>query len=394
MRLLTTQWMITLGLCLLLATPLQAQQAGLIDRTYSGSSKETNPQAAKKDIQDQGAQKVSEDLIKELIGESRFNKNKSLIQSKVIRNSARYIPFAKPTELVQGESEYKMSVAMKVSLSDLKQMLQDNSLLNENDSVPVVLPLISWVDRVQGRSFRWWVTADKNQQAFLIKQSRLLENALRTAFQRNNFYMIKPVESNLGNSVPADFQSERLGPEDASFFAQYFHAPVQIDGQVLLNKLDNGKGFNIEIRMTALQVSNGRAIADVSRRYETAPGSFESAVDKKLREVVDTAAGDLSSQVLEAWQRGSLGTSLIRVTVTGKNSLPKVEAFKERVRSQITQVKNIRERLISSELVSFEVDASVSASELVEKLMAIDIDGRRLSKVSEQQDQITLRWAQ
>ncbi len=43
-----------------------------------------------------------------------------------------------------------MSVAMKVSLRDLKQLLQDNTLLNENEAIPVVLPGISWTDRVQG----------------------------------------------------------------------------------------------------------------------------------------------------------------------------------------------------------------------------------------------------
>ncbi|WP_374030174.1 hypothetical protein [Bdellovibrio bacteriovorus] len=378
-----------------LGSPLYAQQADLIDRTYSGSSKEATPQGAKKEIQDQASQKVSEEIIKELIGEERFMKNKSLIQNKVIKNSARYIPFSKPSAMTQEGEEYKMSVAMKVSLRDLKQMLQDNTLLNENDAIPVVLPVISWVDRVQGRSYRWWLPLEKNPQGFLVKEGRLLEEALRDSFQKNNFYALRPIESNLGLSVPADFQNERVASgEDAQFFAQFFNAPVLIDGQVLLTKTDKGNAYRIEIRMTALQVSNGRAIADVSRRYETEGGTLENAVDKKLREVAEATANDLASQVLEAWQRGSLGTSVIRLTIKGRNTLPMMEGLKDKIRSQITQVKNIRERLVSSESVSFEVDTSVPAPELLAKLESLDVDGKKLSKVSEGRDEIVLKWAQ
>ncbi|MFV3409478.1 hypothetical protein [Bdellovibrio bacteriovorus] len=370
-----------------------AQQAELVDRTYSGVSKETNPQVAKRVIQDEAAQKVSEEIIQELIGNDRFLKNKTLIQNKIIRNSARYIPFTKPSALTQSAEEFKMSVAMKVSLKDLKQMLQDNSLLNENEAVPVVLPLVSWQDRVEGRSYRWWLPLDKNPQGFLVKEGRLLEEALRGAFQKNNFYLIKPIEAGLAASVPADFQNEKVGGEDAQFFAQYFNAPVVVDGQVNLTKGERNN-FRIEIKLTALQVSNGRAIADVSRRFDTDGGSFENAIDKKLREVLEGTANDLAVQVMDAWQRGSVGTSVIRLTIQGRQPLPVLEGVKEKIRSQLTQVKNIRERLVSADSVSFEVDTSVPASELVGKLETLDLDGKKLSRVSEGQNEIVLKWAQ
>lgn len=388
-----TTLMITALLFSLFTNLASAQQTELVDRNFSGSSSAKTPQEAKKDIQDQASQKISEEIIKELIGDDRYAKNKALVTSKIIRNAGRFIPFSKPSALVQEGEIYKMSVAVKVSLRDLKQMLQENSLLNENDSVPVVLPVISWVDRVQGRSFRWWLPFDRGQQGFLVKEGRFLEDALRSSFQKNNFYVVKPVEANLGLNVPVDFQTEKVSSgEDAQFFAQYFNAPVLIDGQVLLNKGER-KNYRIEIRMTAIQVSNGRAIADVSRRFETESGSFESSVDKKLREVVESTSNDLASQVLEAWQRGSIGTSVIRLTLKGKSTLPMMESFKEKVRSQITQVKNIRERLVSADSVSYEVDTSAAATELMAKLETLDIDGRKLSKVSEGSDEIVLKWA-
>ncbi|MGZ3769069.1 MAG: hypothetical protein ACXVCP_00205 [Bdellovibrio sp.] len=367
-----------------------AQQSEIVDRSFSGVSKETNPMAAKKQIQDEAAEKISEQVIKEIIGEERFNKNKSRIASAIIKNYQRYIPFSKPSQIVQEGDEFKMSVELKISLKDLKQMLQSNALLNENDAVPVVLPLVSWTDRVQGLSYRWWLPSDKNQQAFLIKESRVLENALRNSFRKDNFYVIKPLEAGLGMSIPNDFHAEKLNSEDLQFFSQYFNAPVVIDGQIELTKGDRPNNARIEIRLNAIQVSNGKTIADVSRSFETDTGSYESVVDKKIRSVMETAGNDLASQVLDAWQRGTLGSSVIRLTIKGPNALPLAENLKSKIRSQITQVKNIHERLITSDSVSFELDTSIAGAELVNKLTALDLDGKKLSKVSDEQNEIVL----
>lgn len=386
--------LIAVALIFFLSKPSLAQQGDLIDRSFSGASKQTNPQIAKKEIQDLASQKVSEEIIKELIGEERYSKNKSRIQSAIIKNSARYIPFSKASQIVQENEEFKMSVDMKVSLRDLKQVLQNNGLLNENDAIPVVLPVVSWIDRVQGRSYRWWLPTDKQQQAFLIKQGRLLEESLRNTFRKDSFYVIKPIEAGLGVSVPADFQSEKLGGEDLQFFSQYFNAPLVIDGQILLNKGERGNNSRIDIRLTAIQVSNGSTIADVSRRFETDSGLFENVVDKKLRGVMESTANDLASQVLDAWQRGTLGSSVIRLTIKGANPLPLTESLKEKIRSQITQIKNIHERFVSSDSVSFEISTSISGAELSNKLLSLDLAGKKLSKVSDEHDEIVLTWAQ
>ncbi len=389
-----TSLFISLFLTLSFGVTASAQQTELLERTFSGVSKEATAQAAKSDIQNQASQKISEEVIRELIGEERFAKNKNLIQNKVIKNSARYIPFSKPSNLTQEGDEFKMAVAMKVSLRDLKQMLQENSLLNENDTVPVVLPVISLVDRVQGRSYRWWLPLDKNPQGFLFKEGRAVEEALRNSFQIKNFYVIKPLESGLGSSVPSSFQNEKITGEDAQFFAHYFNAPVIIDGQVLMSKEEKGSNYSIEIRLTATQVSNSRPIADVSRRFTTDAGPFETSVDKKMREVLESTTNDLASQVFEAWQRGSLGTSVIRITIKGNQGLPVMEGLKEKIRSQVTQVKNIRERVVSSESTSYDVDTSVSATELVQKIEALDFNGKKLSKVSEDRDEVVLKLGQ
>lgn len=376
---------------MVLSQQVLPQQTELLERSFSGVSKEATPTAAKKDIQDQASLKVSEEIIKELIGEERFARNRTLIVSKIIRNSGRYIPFVKPTELVPEGEGFKMSVAMRVSLRDLKQLLQNNSLLSENDAAPVVLPLVSWTNRIEGKSYRWWLGSNQEENAFLTKQSRRFEDSLRNSFRKNNFFVIKPQDAGLSKNLPSDFQSEKVSSDDSQFFAQYYNAPLLVDGQISFTKGEGNK-YIVEIHLAALQVSNNRTMADVSRKFETESGLAELVIDKKMKEVAEAATNDLSSQVFEAWQRGSIGTSVIRVTLKGKSTLPLLESFKNKVRTQITQVKSIRERVVTSDTLSFEVDTSANTAELAAKLAALNVDGKALTKVSESTSEVVLKW--
>lgn len=367
-----------------------AQSSGLIERSFSGVSDQRAPQAAKREIQEKASQKISEDLIKELIGEERYTKNKTLIQNKVEKLSNRYIPFAKPSELVQEGNSYKMTVVLKVSLKDLKTLLQEHSLLAENDTVPLVLPLVTFTDKVDFKSFRWWKPEEVANKAFLISQNRHFENALRGAFQKYSFYLVKT--SSLGLQIPRSYQNERLSLDDMQFLSQYFGAPLMIDGQVQYSKSpESSNRYRIEVKLLALQVSNGRPIADVSRKFETETGSFEASVDKKIRETVEATSQELASQVFEAWQRGALGSTVLRLTFRGKIPFNQKEAFKEKLKNQVREIRNIRERLVTADSVAYEVDTNLTSKDFAVKLNNLDVDGRKWNPTGTSDNEVTMQ---
>lgn len=375
----------------LLSLNVFAQSGDLLERTFSGVSKETTPQAARRDILEQAYTDVSECVIKELIGDDRFARNKSVIKTKITRNAARYIPFSKPSEPTVEGTGFKMSVALRVSLKDLKTLLQENGLLNENESTPIVIPVVNFTDSVGMRSYRWWQNRDQSKN-WLSGVGKQFENSLRGSFQKNGFYLLKPQDSNAILDLPSAFQNEKLNQEDSQFLGQYFGAAVVLDGQVGITKNPSvANSFRIEMRLTATQISNARPIADVSRRYDTEIGNYEVVVDKKLKEVLDSVSNDLASQVFEAWQRGSLGTSTLRLTLQGKLSLPALEAFKDSVKSRVPQIRNIRERSFESNRYSFEVDTSASAKDIIQKLQGTDIDGKKVNQISESNNEIIVQ---
>ncbi|RYZ61862.1 MAG: hypothetical protein EOP09_19455, partial [Proteobacteria bacterium] len=227
------------------ASPMALAQTETIEKSYTGTSNEKTAQAAKRDIQEQANKRISEEFIKALIGDDRYSKNKTLIQNKIERFANRYIPISKPGELTPEGTGFKMTVTLRVSLKELKTLLQQNSLLAENDTAPIILPLISFTDKVGLRSFRWWKPEDIQNKSFLVSQNRQFENGLRSAFQKYNFYLIKAAA--LGPQVPNSLQNERLSLDDMQLMNQYFGAPMVVEGTVQYAKSpDASNRYRIE----------------------------------------------------------------------------------------------------------------------------------------------------
>lgn len=367
-----------------------AQTDTLIDKTFTGSFDDSDAQVVRRKALVEASEKVSEEIIQELIGTDRFNKNKSLIKNKVIKNSSRYIPFSKPSDIKSENGKSTITLAMKVSLKNLKQILQDNGLLHDNENIPIVLPFVIFEDQIAGEQYRWWNKSETS--GFASKEARLIESFLRTAFSQSGFHLVAATESNLGEQIPTEFKSNSPSAEDLQFFSQRFNAPIILDGKVIVSRGSDKNKYLAEVKIAAVQVSNGRTIADITRKFEAIGNSYESAVDKKLTEVLENAASDLAVQIAEVWTRGAIGTSVIVLNVQGRQTLKTLEQFKGVVSSQISQVKSIKERHISSDSVTYEIDTNISARELATKLTALTVGTSKLKFESDENNSLTLRW--
>lgn len=363
----------------------------IIEKTVTATSKSANPVEARRDIQDQAAQQVTEDLAKELLGEERFQKNKTLISGKIAKSSGRFIPFLKPGTLATVPDGFSMSVAMKTNVTAFRQVLQENGLLNENTTTPILLPLVAFVDKVNGQSDRWWLTGERGSKTFLRTMGRHFEASLRESFRKNGFYVIRPQSAYLTPSVPKGLRSESPGPEDQALLGDWFGAPLVISGNVSLQKAANGGG-RIDVKLEVVQTSNGRPIADLARGYTTEIGTFEAVTERKWREILDTLTGDLTSQVVEAWQKGTVGSAQLRLVLEPRPGLNEIEPLKEKLKSSSAGIRSVRERLVSSQSLVLEVDSPVGAQELAGRLKGFEFSGRPFETSVENEQSVRVKW--
>ena len=357
----------------------------LIEKNITATTTLAEAPAARKELQENAVTQLTNEVARDLMGNEKFEKNKNLIHAKIEKMSGRYISYVKPGDMValNPGPGYSMPFLMKVSLTSLKTLLQNAGLLNENDTLPVVLPIISFYDRVGVSAYKWWQPGDMSNKKFLLNSARQVETSLRQAFKKQQFHLIQPVEMNASQLIPSVYQNDRVSPDDMEFLGRFFQAPLVVEGSIDVYRSQLGSNlYRIEVKLSAIQLSNNRPIADVSRKYETESGSYELVVDKKLHQVMDLVSQDLASQVFEAWQKGSVGTNVIRLTVRGEVPFQQREFLKEKIRTQVSQIRNIKERLISGSSISYEVDSSSTPQELGQKLNQLAFNGLKFQTAS------------
>ncbi len=368
----------------------QSSDSKLVERLYEGTSHNENVVQARAEITAEAFERISEDLMKEIIGEKKYTRNKALIQSKIIKNSARYIPFSHPGEVKPEGEGFRMAVTVKVNIDDLQSLLLENGLFYESDGTPTVLPVMRWNDKTNSKVYRWWMDGDDQSHMFLVQQNRNLETVLKQAFAKNQFYVQMPGLFHYHQILSGAFKSDHWTADDLQIIGQKLGVQIVLDGEVSVSKsTERSEAQKIEIKMSAIQVMNGRSIAEVSRQFETDPGSFEMVVERKMKEVLEQASIDLSGQVFEAWARGAIGASLYKLTLRGRLPLGQQEALKEMLKSKVREIKNIKERLISTDEIVYELDSAITPKDLGMKLKEFEIAGLKFSLSLSNESEIT-----
>lgn len=368
------------------------QASSLVERLVDVQTKEKNPGIARSILMNQASEKVSEELILEIVGEQKYQKNRSLILNKVVKKSAAYLPFIKSGDLKEIPPEqgggYQLSLSVKANLDLLQNLLLENGLFYDESSLATVLPFIQWQDQVQSKNFSWWTQdGDDKNKVFLAKQSRLLEQVLQDSFLRTGFFIMKPQVFGFDSTLSSEHKSESLNSEVLSQLTLAFSAQILLQGKVGLTKAERADAVAIEVRLTATQSLNGRILAEVARKFETESGVFESVVDRKLAQSLPAISADLSSQLLEAWKQGTINSQLYKLKILGRIDLLNQESLKEGFRSKVREIKSIKERLISSEEIVYEIDSSISPIEVAKKLNELELKNTTiiLDRSSEQE---------
>jgi len=359
-----------------------AQGAELLEKSISLSVGDINPASAKRSLQESAVNRISEELIRDVIGEDRFQKNRKKIEQKVIRQFQRYIPVVKVADFVVEGANSRANVQLKLSLRELNILLQDNGLLAESEGAGVILPMISIVDRVNSKFYYWWQGSLRQDQAYWVNFSKWLEGVWRNVFFKNNFYVIKPIENRLYQQIPAQYQHDRLSISDFNFFTKTFNAPLVIDGQVIIEGGTHSGTYKIELRFNLLQVATGRLVANVVRRFETEVGTLEQVIDRRIRDGIEGVAQDLSLQAKDMWQRGGVSARRHKLVLNGRLGIQQIELIKEVIRQNIAQTKKMSEHFIQSEEVQWDIETNLGPQELASKIDLLKFPNIELKRVS------------
>lgn len=378
-------------ICLL--TSVGAWANDIVEISQQGRSSSLSHNEARQEIFLSVIEDVSSNLIKELIGEQKFIRNQSLIQSKIIKDSGKYVLFIKGENLHREDNETVMTAVLKLSRENLKKMLLNEGLLYQIDGPPKVLPMISIYDRVNASMYTWWAKPNEHEDSMLKSDLQKFHQHLKELMREKGFFVMAPVVNEFGTKVPTPYQVDRPRKEDILFLAEHFQSAIVLQGQIVIGR-DRSLNdvYSLQMKLQALQSGNGRVIAEVIREYKTESGPFRQVTQKKMAEINQPVAQDLMVQIMDAWQRGTFGSSLVRIDIRGDFTYPQYEQIRKSL-ANVSSIKDVRERFFAREMISFEVDSSKSPQTLTQDLSAVSWSGHKLKVGRVENDRLELSFS-
>lgn len=338
----------------------------VLDLTIEGVSQAEDKNSARQEIFDKVIGEASLNYIRDLIGAQKLEKNRILIQNKVLKNSNKYVLFIKGTPLPSDGSGTKLNVSLKLSLKNLESLLLEEGLLYKTEGPPRVLPFVTFIDRTHSQTFTWW--QDRAMfSSILTDVAAMFFRKLKESLSKSGFYCMDPMKAPVAQGWPPFLRLESMGFEESQIAAELMSAQMVIRGQLIIDtsKVRND-AYRLDWKLTALQAGNGRVIGEVIRTYETESGSFNHVVTKKVSEVTEKMAADLSTQLSEAWKSGTFGANLIRLSVRGPIDYQQLQTLKKSIQEQVKEVRTLKERLFEPGRIVFEIDATTNAQGLVQ----------------------------
>lgn len=348
------------------------------ESTITTSSK--SPFEVAREIQSSILSETARAQAIEIMGEKRYAKNKTLVESKIIRQSAKFIPFVNPGQPTQQpDGTWKMTVELKLSRASLRKMIFDAGFMSDADGPAAILPMVSFSDRKSGVSSKWWKGEPKDEaHKFLGQVSEVFHEQMQKEFVKQGFHAVKPLVF-VESVMPEAYRVDHPSHSDLSFISEFFGTPMIMRGDLRIRESrDMGglPGAQIGVKLEVVQSVSGRLIAELSRQIEVdGISSYEAAVVQKLKIEMPDLAKDLASQVLEAWQRGALSSNVMRLQVRGNLNPKQLNDLKSSLLQSVREIKGLKERSFEGGVTVFEMDYSGEATGVIERLKGLHLAG-------------------
>ncbi|MEY4616950.1 MAG: hypothetical protein RJB66_1910 [Pseudomonadota bacterium] len=342
--------------------------AGFIEKVYEGKTKVESPVQARRKIVDEATLKVSEDVVQSILGDARYKKNKSLIVDKVFRHTSRFIPVIKTSEPVATEEGQKVTVTLQINAKLLESLLQEQGLFSDNESAPMMIPFISIDDQVRGEGFAWW----RPSNAMGLKtMGEFLESNLQKNLFAMGFYVQRPNAANMRLMIPSGYQYDSLTNEQIYSLCNRWGIPLVMTGDLTIHR-DQNYEIVFDFRLAVTQVGTGRVLAQLYRQNKLSKNeTLDNMSLKKNLGFVLQAYKDIGQQLSDAWEKGVLTATLVRLEVKGSMPINKYDSFKDALKASNRSIRQVRERVIASQSVLFELEINGTAKEIANSLTLI-----------------------
>ena len=369
------------------------QGKGLITETYLGWSTKKKPIEAKQEISKKAIEYYSLKYIKQIVGPSWNEGDLSSVQDKVLSQSGKYIPFINSHNFKENENGFEMSVDVKISLKNLKDILLSEGLLYISEGPLKILPMITFIDEVNKLHWAWWLETETHpNHSHLYDYGLQLETILKEAFFKKGFYSLSPLEYKFKSSLPHVLINKSLRKPNYHDITTFLGAEVVLIGKVEItqNKQVENR-FDLHLQINGVHSMSRNVIASLERTYSTKSGLFQQVVPEKLLAVYPKITQNLLDQFYRAWKKGTLRTRQIQLTLNGTLNHQQVRAFKRMLAEKSEWVKEVRLRRFEPSKVILEIESEQNPQEIANHFQKINFSKMKIEVLYLDKNEVGLK---
>lgn len=359
-----------------------------------GKSKSSSSYKAKKEIQENLVLELSRELVVQLIGQEEYSRKRAGVDRVIKTHFGKYVPYMKAGKIKKTSTGFEQVISFEVSMNSLRDVLSQEGLLYDKLKTVKILPIISYLDSFEAKSFKWWYSKEPGKHSFLWDMFQKSQREMRTQFWEEGFYLQNPVSHEYSMFLNDEFKVEAHRKADLVRLAKSLGADLVVFGGLRVGVSDeNSRVSSVRLSLKALLVNNLRNVAEVNLKWNTAAGDYKEKVRVELGKKLKEAVADLSVQIKDAYQKGKFGTKTMQLVLKGKFNYKDFESIKQSIRLSNYQIKSLKERRLSNGEYTLELDVSGKREKLIKHFGQWKLEGWNLSLGDSSLDNLEIEFA-
>ena len=336
---------------------------------------------------------VSRELLIDILGKKKYQKQRSQIEKQIIKNKNRYVLSISSSSGNREETgKFSFVVNIKISKDNLRFLLKQSSLFKDTRSC--ILPLISFSSEFEKETWSWWNLEEQSSDTKSSPTKPFYTNrqlaqsffdSLGKEFTKIGFYFINPIFQKTAQSVPASLLPKRSNK--MKYFKpiiNFYSCDIILSGFIHVGKSKGEGGFlsndsgsilntpKLEFVIKGFNRKTKENLFELRRQFpfeKESKKSYKKQVDLKFKEMIESLIYQFSFYK----ERGSLGLDRLMIALQGNLSYPEKERFMNQVIQKMEGLKNIQIVYLSSQRAIYRVEISKPLSQIIKELKALSL---------------------
>lgn len=327
---------------------------------------------AQLDAQKKAVQELSEPLIKSLLSNEQYQKQKKRINQFILSSWSKYISQVKVISTKKKADRIDFEFKLSYSLRTLKDLLIEKNFLAETDQFLKILPLIQWIDEKNQISFQWWRHSLTKEKLDLHNKSSEAYEVMKTAFFEQGLLLSNPIDQKIFDLLPDPLKIDQYSEKDLLYLSQFTKHQLLLIGSVRLLPTVEKEKTGTLVQIDVYNPVTKKKLLTFEKKTLDKSSWFESKdTFRDLLEELKVSSPELATQIYENWQRGTINSQAYKLEILGQFTIDDQSQIKNLIQTKIPEIRLIKDRSFSLKQLSFEVETQLTSSSLSEKMIKI-----------------------